>query len=68
MKITLPPGYVPPENARPGEPFEVVAVIEPEEDGSFELKSIDGVELGKEEEMSQEQKFATKVPMPWDNY
>lgn len=65
MKITLPEGYQLPENARPGEPFEAVATLKPNEDGSFELVAIDGIELGKEE-MSQEQKFATKVPLPWD--
>jgi len=50
MTITLPKGYQPPERARPGEPFEVVAVLILSEDGTFTLKSLDGVALGKEDE------------------
>lgn len=71
MKITLPPDYQAPENARPGEPFEVVAMIRPGEDGSFTLTAIDGIELPSEddepemEEMSEEAKFAKKIPLPW---
>lgn len=79
MKITLPPDYQLPENARPGEPFEVVAMIKPGEDGSFTLTAIDGIalpseeaeepeeenEAPEEEEMSEEAKFAQKIPLPW---
>lgn len=71
MKIILPAGYELPENARPDEPFEAVATIQPLGDGSFTLVAIDGVKLDEEtpapveEEMSEEQKFATKVPLPW---
>lgn len=71
MKITLPPDYQAPENARPGEPFEVVAMIKPGEGGSFTLTAIDGIELPSEEEepemeeMSEEAKFAKKIPLPW---
>jgi len=50
MKIMLPEGFQIPENTRAGEPFEVVAVITPSEDGSFTLSSIDGVALAEEEE------------------
>ena len=50
MKIMLPEGFQIPENTRSGEPFEVVAVITPSEDGSFTLSSIDGVALAEEEE------------------
>lgn len=76
MKIILPKGFVMPENARPGEPFEVVAVIRPGEEGSFELASIDGMELEgeeaevaeDEEAMSEEQRFAAKMEpqLPWN--
>ena len=73
MKISLPPDYQLPENARPGEPFEVVAMIQPAEDGSFTLTAIDGIALPSEEEaeapemeeMSEEAKFAKKIPLPW---
>ena len=78
MKISLPPDYQLPENARPGEPFEVVAMIRPAEDGSYTLTAIDGIQLPSEEEdeeeageepemeeMSEEAKFAKKIPLPW---
>lgn len=79
MKIALPDGYELPENARPGEAFEAVATIQPNEDGSFTLVAIDGMNLDDEEagetedsaaeeeaELSEEQKFAKKIPLPWD--
>ena len=50
MKVTLPKGYRPPEGAKPGEPFEVVAVLVTEEDGSFSVKTLDGVQLSGEDE------------------
>lgn len=62
MRLTLPQGFTPPENARPGEPFEAVATIKANEDGSFELLAIDGAAVGEEDEMS---KFAAKVRLPW---
>lgn len=58
MKITLPEGFPMPENARPGEPFDVVATIKPGEDGGFTLSAIDGMELpeeGEEEEDEMEE-------------
>ena len=76
MKILLPDGYELPDNARPGEAFEAVATIRPSDDGSFMLVAIDGMEMAADEEapsaeeeaeeLSEAQKFATKVPMPWD--
>ena len=62
MTITLPKGYRPPEQARPGEPFEVVAVLVSDKDGTFTLKSLDGVELEEPEEEEEEAPFT----MPWD--
>ena len=50
MKITLPEGFTPPKNARPNEPFEIVASIRPSEDGTFSIVAIDGVPLPEEEE------------------
>lgn len=50
MKLNLPANFPIPENARPGEPFEVVATITPGEDGGFNLTAIDGIELSDEEE------------------
>ena len=67
MKITLPEGFMPPKNARPGESFEVVATISQEEDGSFELESIDGVELpDAEEEAPMERTDATNIKLPFE--
>jgi hypothetical protein len=83
MRLILPPDYQLPENARPGEPFEVVAMLQPAEDGSYTLTAIDGIQLPSEEEeteeeteapemeeMSDEAKFAKKIPLPWggENY
>ena len=71
MILSLPEGYAPPENARPGEPFEAVATLKVNDDGSFELLMIDGAELAKEKEEAAEEedemaKFAAKIPLPWE--
>lgn len=50
MKITLPEGFQFPATAKPGEPFEAVATLKMEEDGSVELKALDGVEIPESEE------------------
>ena len=52
MKITLPKNFPMPENARPGEPFEVVATIAPGE-GGFTITAIDGMKLPGDEEESE---------------
>jgi hypothetical protein len=49
MKITLPEGFKMPEGSRPGEPFEVVATIAPDEEGGFSLAALDGMSLPEEE-------------------
>lgn len=67
MILILPQGFTPPENARPGEPFEAVATIKANEDGSFELLAIDGAEVGGGEEEDEMSKFAAKIPLPWGN-
>jgi len=68
MKITMPEGFMPPKNARPGESFEVVATISQEEDGSFELESIDGVKLpdADMDEDSMERTDATNIKLPFE--
>ena len=58
MKITLPEGFQLPESAKPGEPFEAVATLKMEEDGSVELKALDGVEIPEEDEENED-----KMPM-----
>lgn len=55
MKITLPEGFLPPENARPGEPFEVVAMIQPSEDGSHSLVSLNGMKMVEEDEEMEDE-------------
>jgi hypothetical protein len=57
MKITLPEGFPMPENSRPGEPFDVVATIRPDEGGMFALVALDGMELPSDEgeEMEEEE-------------
>jgi hypothetical protein len=64
MKIPLPQGYEVPDNAQPGEPFEVVATLEMEEDGTFELKAIDGMKIEEQEEPEPEE---PRMELPWDN-
>ena len=61
MKIMLPEGFQIPENTRPGDPFESVAVITPSEDGSFTLSSLDGVAHAEEEEEDESEEM--EVPM-----
>lgn len=74
MKITLPEGFPMPENSRPGEPFDVVATIRPDEGGMFSLVALDGMELpsGEGDEMEEEdegevpeQVDATNVKLPF---
>lgn len=64
MRIPLPEGYQPPDSARPGEAFEVVATLKADGNGGFELVSIDGIAIEEEDEAS---KFAAKVRLPWNN-
>lgn len=70
MNLSLPEGYVMPESARPGESFEAVATLKPNDDGSFELVALDGMPLGggndTEEVLDGAQKLAKKVRLPWD--
>lgn len=45
MKIPFPKNYQPPQGAKPGEPFEVVAVLTDDGEGAFILKTLDGVQI-----------------------
>lgn len=49
MNIPMPEGFEMPDNAKPGEPFEVVATIIAGKDGSFKLTAIDGAALPEDE-------------------
>lgn len=69
MKITLPPDYKAPDNAKPGEPFEVVATLVQAEDGSFDLTQVDGMpvsddESGEPDESGSPSTAAPKVAGP----
>lgn len=64
MKVTLPEGYQAPDNAKPGEPFEVVATLVQGKDGGFELTAIDGIKL--EESGEEEEYEESPMKMPWD--
>lgn len=55
MKITLPEGFKMPENARPGEAFDVVATIAPSEDGMFSIAALDGMPMPTEEAPEMEE-------------
>lgn len=79
----MPKGYQPPDNAKPGEPFEVVATLVQTEDGEFELQAIDGNPIPKDKEPDEDEqgtgedggdggggpqaKFAAKIKLPWDD-
>jgi hypothetical protein len=70
MKITLPADYQPPDNAKPGESFEVVATIVQADDGSFDLTQIDGIPVEGEEkeeagEVAPPQGLVSRLKMPW---
>lgn len=72
MKITMPEGFTPPKNSRPGESFEVVATIRPTEDGIFTLVALDGMEMPQEveeekiaEEPVNERVDSTNVRLPF---
>jgi hypothetical protein len=62
MKITLPEGFKLPETAVPGEPFEAVATLKMEEDGSVELKALDGVEIPEEDETNEPEEMGEEMP------
>lgn len=75
MILSLPKGYVVPEGTKPGEPFEAVATLAMNEDGTFTLAAIDGSELEdemEEDDMEEEAKSAatagglTEKMMPWN--
>ena len=66
MKIILPKGYQPPEGARPGEPFEVVAILTASDDGSFQITALDGVKLGEDEEPPEEEEVP-EMENPFDS-
>ena len=63
MKIDLPKGFRPPESARPGEPFEVVATLVLEDDGTLDLEKLDGIALGKED---SKERFDGDFEMPYE--
>jgi len=60
MRLSLPENYRPPDGVRPGEPFEVVAMVVLGKDGAFSLHTIDGIELEEKEESKE------PFTMPWD--
>lgn len=72
MNITMPEGFTPPKNSRPGEPFEVVATIRPTEEGQFMIVAVDGMEMPMEveeeeivEEPVDERVDSTNVRLPF---
>lgn len=73
MKITLPEGYKPPDNVKPGEDFEAVATLIMGDDGGYTLSAIDGVDIPDPEEEEEQQEemppedenLASMVKMPW---
>lgn len=72
MKINLPEGYEPPADAQPDEPFEAVATLKRNKDGSYDLTAIDGVEVGKPEKVEKKEEemegpgARPDFPRPWN--
>ena len=67
MTITLPKGYTPPEGSKPGEPFEAVAMLVASEDGSYTLKTIDGVKIaGYKDHEEKSEDMEPEQPSPFD--
>jgi hypothetical protein len=69
MKINLPEGFMPPKNARPDEPFEVVATLRPDEDGTFSLVAVDGLKLAEDDEEDEmnERTDASAIRLPFED-
>ena len=74
MKLTLPKGYELPDDAQVGEPFEAVATLVANEDGSFQLSAIDGIDLDDAEDSDEDEEpeevavieDPSGVRFPWD--
>ena len=68
----MPEGFTPPKNARPDEPFEVVATIRPSEDGQFSIVALDGVQMPEDEEPEEneeevdERVDSSKIRLPFE--
>lgn len=59
---------MPPKNARPDEPFEVVATLRQSEDGGFSLVAIDGVSISEEEpEEMDDRTDASNIKLPFED-
>lgn len=73
MKLNMPEGFAPPQNARPDEPFEVVATILPSKKGGFSLIALDGVKLPDEEDEDDEEEIvdprtdSTNIRLPFED-
>lgn len=78
MQITLPASYELPSGVKPGEPFDAVATLVQNEDGTFTLTAIDGVDLDSDKEATEGAEeqgepaegpppaAQQRMPMPWD--
>jgi hypothetical protein len=78
MQITLPTSYEVPSGVKPGEPFDVSATLVKNEDGTFNLVAIDGVDLDTDKEQGEgaeqsgepaegpPQMGQKRMQMPWD--
>ena len=66
MKMLLPEGFTPPQNARPDEPFEVVATLRLTEDGQFSIVALDGVAMPEEDDEPVDERVdSAKVRLPF---
>lgn len=65
-KFAMPPGFEMPDNAVPGEPFEVVATVVVEDDGSVMVTAIDGAPIEGYEDKPEGEAPAQEAPQEPD--
>lgn len=66
MKITLPKGFQLPAAAKPGEPFESVATLIMDEDGTVKMSALDGVKLPESEAPEEEEMQEPDISIPFE--
>lgn len=63
MNLPMPKGFQPPNTARPGESFEIVATVRMTEDG-LRLEALDGMKIEEEPEMD-DRTDGSRVKLPF---
>lgn len=65
MNLPMPKGFQPPNTARPGEPFEIVATVRMTEDG-LRLEALDGMKIEEAPEPEMDDRTdGSRVRLPF---